>query len=201
MFGNAKPQSIFSNFGDSKPAAVGFSFGGASTPAASSSLFPSAAASMATSRATTPGATTDNESIAATEASGGDPDAEQHEQINLTDSRAGEEDEDVLFECRTRGLVFKENVWALKGTGPLRVLKHKETGATRTLLRADPSANIVLNKGLVGNFNYTSNAKTVKLLISSDDGKGLETWLMQVKTVELATDLAKVLEENKPKTT
>lgn len=208
LFGNAKSQSVFASFGDSKPAAVGFNFGVASTPPISSLLPPSTVASTINSRATTPGGTTDNDSNAPTEASG-DHDAEQHEQLNLTESRAGEEDEEVLFESRAKAMIWTKDVqqdnpkdkWVSKGVGPLRILKHKETGATRTLLRADPMANIVINKGVLGKFNYEPNAKTVKMLASSDDGKGLETWLIQVKTVELAKELAKVLEESKPKMT
>ena len=78
------------------------------------------------------------------------------------------------------------------------MLKHKETGATRILLRGDPVGNIVLNKSLLAKVNYTADKKTVKLLAAADAGSGLETWILQVKTAEMAEALAEVLESNKP---
>jgi len=97
-------------------------------------------------------------------------------------------------------MIFANNGWVNKGTGLLRVLKHKETGAPRTLLRMIPGGQIILNKGLLSNFNYQANAKTVKLLTAGSDAK-LETWLVQVKTKEMAEELAGILEKNKPKST
>lgn len=186
--------NLFGNSNVPKPAAhsanVNFAFGAPSSNA--SSLFPSAAVSATTSRATTPGATTDGESVA-----GGDPDAEKHEQINLTAGGPGEEDEDVLYEVRAKALLWKDSKWDTRGLGPLRVLKHKETLATRILLRADPSGTIVMNKALIPQ-TYEANAKTVKLITAGEEGKSLETWLLQIKTAEAAQGLVKVLEANKP---
>ncbi|KAH7356909.1 hypothetical protein BKA65DRAFT_495732 [Rhexocercosporidium sp. MPI-PUGE-AT-0058] len=207
LFGSkdSKPASNptpFSNlFGNSSNAKgpsstnVGFGFG---APSVSSSLFPSAAGSGNTSRATSPGITTDADSGV-----DGDPDAEVHEQINLTAGGPGEEDEEVLHEVRAKARMFSTlpeedgNQWVTKGLGPLRVLQHKETKAVRLLLRADPLGTIVLNKALLSEVSYEATAKTVKLLANAGDGKGLETWLLQVKTDEAAKELASVLEKNK----
>ncbi|PBP20568.1 RanBP1 domain protein [Diplocarpon rosae] len=183
--------SIFGGSSNAKSPAttsIGFSFG---APSAASSLQPSAAASATTSRATTPGAATDGDSGA-----DGDPDAEHHEQLNLTAGGPGEEDEEVLHEVRAKAQKF-EKAWVTKGLGFLRILKHKDTKATRMLLRADPTGTVVMNKSLVEQFKYESNAKTVKVLTAADDGKGLETWLLQVKTEDSAKKLAQILEENK----
>ncbi|KAH9220900.1 hypothetical protein DL95DRAFT_382844 [Leptodontidium sp. 2 PMI_412] len=207
LFGNKDSKSTssstpFSNlFGNSTNAKgpsstnVGFGFG---APSVSSSLFPSAAVSANTSRATSPGATTDADSGV-----DGDPDAEVHEQINLTSGGPGEEDEEVLHEVRAKARVFNTipgeggSQWITKGVGPLRVLQHKDTKAVRILLRADPVGTIVLNKALLSELKYESAAKTLKILANADDGKGLETWLLQVKTDEAAKELAEVLESNK----
>jgi len=197
--GSPKPFSnLFGNSTTSKSPStsggVGFNFGGQSTT--TSSLFPSAAASTTTSRATSPGGTTDGDSAAE-----GDPDAEQHEQINLTAGGPGEENEDILHEVRAKALqwISKDGVqWQTKGVGPLRVLKHKETNATRILLRADPSGTIVLNKSLLAGVKYEVNEKTIKFLAAGEEGKSLETWLLQVKTAEFAKKLGEVLEANKP---
>ncbi|PBP19865.1 RanBP1 domain protein [Diplocarpon rosae] len=183
--------SLFGGSSNAKSPAttsIGFSFG---APSATSSLQPSAAASATTSRATTPGAATDGDSAA-----DGDPDAEHHEQLNLTAGGPGEEDEEVLHEVRAKAQKF-EKAWVTKGLGFLRILKHKDTKATRMLLRADPTGTVIMNKSLVEQFKYESNAKTVKVLTAADDGKGLETWLLQVKTEDSAKKLAQILEENK----
>jgi len=83
------------------------------------------------------------------------------------------------------------------GVGPLRVLKHKTNGAVRMLLRGEPRGHVALNRLVLPNFEYKSDKKTVKITTSSEDGKGLETWVLQVKTPEAAKDLAEALEANK----
>ncbi|KAI9742280.1 MAG: hypothetical protein M1818_004180 [Claussenomyces sp. TS43310] len=204
LFGNTstpKAPSLFSGLNTNKPASVGFTFGG--TPSAVSSLAPSGAASTTTSRATSPGATTDNDS---TNEVGGDPDAVHHEQVDLTKGGAGEEDEDALHEVRAKALKFfppkaegGKSEWIAQGLGPLKVLKHKETGASRVLLRADPSGKVVLNKAVLDQVKYEATGKTIKLLTADDVGKGLETWLLQVKTEAMAKALAGILESSKSK--
>jgi hypothetical protein len=197
--GTPKPASgLFAHLSENKPSTVGFGFGST----AGSSLLPSTAGSTATSRATSPGGTTDgesnNENI--------DPEAEHHEQIDLTSGGPGEENEEVLHQVRAKALKFEPSKdaggktdWVVKGLGPLRVLKNKETGSSRVLLRADPSGTIVLNKGILGNVTYTATGKTLKLLTAGEGGQGLETWLLQVKTPAGAKELAGVLEANKRK--
>lgn len=194
LFGSTTPKSTPNPnpFGT-----VGFAFGAASSTA--SSLLPSAAASGNTSRATTPGGTTDGESANDTN----DADTEHHEQIDLTKGGAGEENEDILHEVRAKALKYvpkgdgEGSPWETKGLGPLRILKHKETKHTRILLRADPSGKIVLNKSILGNVEYKASGKTLKLLTAGDSGSTLETWILQLKTPELAESLAKALEANK----
>jgi hypothetical protein len=182
--------------GGSTPGGVGYNFGG--QPSTASSLFPSAAVSTTTSRATSPGNTTDGDSAAE------DADAEKHEQLDLTAGGPGEENEEVIHVVRAKATKFipKEgdtaSSWKPMGVGPLRLLKHKETGATRLVLRADPRGQIVLNKALLAKIDYTPDNKTVKFLAASDGGKGLETWILQVKTAEMAEALAEMMDSNKP---
>lgn len=171
---------------------VGFNF---SAPLSGlSSLLPSTAVSESTSRATTPGATTDGDSAAE-----GDPGMEKHDQINLTAGGPGEEDEDVLYEVRARASVFipAKSQFVTQGVGLLRVLKNTETNASRVLLRADPSGKIVLNKAIILQ-TYEAVKKTVSFFAAPDKGEGLEKWILQVKAENMAEELAKVLESNKP---
>ncbi|RDL39185.1 uncharacterized protein BP5553_03525 [Venustampulla echinocandica] len=191
--------NLFGNTNNTKPAptaGVGFNFGASST---SSSLLPSAAVSASTSRATTPGGTTDGDSAAE-----GDPDAEYHEQIDLTAGGPGEENEDVLHEVRAKALKFvtpgdgTKGAWETKGVGPLRVLRNKDTKAVRILLRAEPRGTVALNKALLSKVKYEATQKTVRISAISDNGKSMETWVLQVKTPEIAQGLAEVMESNKP---
>jgi hypothetical protein len=174
------------------PTSAGFTFG---SPGAS--LLPSAAASATTSRATSPGNTTDGASDYE------DPDAEKNEQLDLTSGGPGEENEEAIHEVRAKANEFipgegdAPGSWKPKGVGILRVLKHKEMSATRLVLRGDPSGKVILNKSLLAKVNYTADKKTVKFLAAADGGSGLETWLLQVKTEAMAAELATVLEANK----
>jgi hypothetical protein len=206
LFGNiggeSKPtapaSSIFSNLSTgSTSGSVGFGFG---APSTTSSLFPSAAVSASTSRATTPGATTDGDN-----SGDGEADQEEHVPFNLSTGGPGEEHEVVVHEVRAKALKYmhkeeggKSQGWESKGVGPLRVLKHKDTGVSRILLRMDPTGLVILNKGILSGVKYEPKDKTVKFLTALDKGSGLETWILQVKTPEMAKTLAEVLEANKP---
>lgn len=141
---------------------------------------------------------------------------EKQAQINLTDvAGPGEEDEEVVHEVRAKALRLtpsseeasgseadgkkSKSPWATMGVGPLRLLKHKTTGAARLLLRAEPRGHVALNKGVLPNFNYKpeNGGKYVKITVASDDGKALETWMLQVKTTDTAQALADALEAHK----
>lgn len=140
-----------------------------------------------------------------------DGDEAPQAQITLTDGGPGEEDEAVVYEVRAKALRLvtatgsddekdaKKNPWKTQGVGPFRILRHKASGVVRMLLRAEPRGHVALNKTILPNFTYKPEAggKYVKLATASDDGKGLETWMLQVKTKEAAQALADALEANK----
>lgn len=44
---------------------------------------------------------------------------------------------------------------------------------------------------------YKADAKYVKLTTGGETGEGFETWMIQVKTKELAVELAEALEKHK----
>ena len=160
--------------------------------------------------ATTPARGTPEPSTQADGAKNGndEEEGEKHEQINLAD--AAEEDEEVLHEVRAKVLKFvpadkqedddkpkTKSPWSTQGVGSLRLLKHKETGVVRLLLRAEPRGHVALNRALLPDFDYKADEKYVKLTTSNEKGDGLETWMLQVKTKDLAKTLAENLEKNK----
>lgn len=169
----------------------------------------------ASSLATTPAAGTPEPEAAKKDTANGtadDEDAPQDHQVSLTEGGPGEEDEEVVHEVRAKALRHvpakpdddednkkKSSPWQTEGLGPLRVLKHKTTGAVRILLRTEPAGKIAMNKLVLPNFDYKvdSGAKWIRVTTAKDDGKGLETWMLQVRNNEFATKLAAVLEENK----
>jgi len=138
-----------------------------------------------------------------------DGDDAPQEQISLIEGGPGEEDEAVVHEVRAKALKLvvggdteddkkdNKNPWKTQGVGPLRLMKHKTTGAVRMLLRAEPRGHVALNKRILPDFNYKPENKYVKITTSNDSGDGLETWMIQVKTKELATALSEALETHK----
>ncbi|KAL3953180.1 hypothetical protein ACCO45_013123 [Purpureocillium lilacinum] len=163
--------------------------GGSSTTGTNSPLNLGGGSSLAT----TPAAGTPEPTNQADGANGGDnEEGEKHEQINLTDSV--DDDEEMLHE-RRQGQVQEPLVDP--GVGPLRLLKHKESGVVRLLLRAEPRGHVALNRALLPNMSYKSEEKYVKITTSNEKGDGLETWMIQVKTKDSAKELGEVLEKNK----
>lgn len=131
-----------------------------------------------------------------------------HEQINLVEGGPGEENETAVHDVRAKVMKFepaekdseeaeKKSPWSTKGVGPLRLLKHKTTGAVRVLLRREPTGQVALNRAVLPSVDYKPEEKYVKLMTSDESGSGLETWMVQVKTKDLAKSLAEALEEHK----
>ncbi len=216
---SSTPKPFGSLFGTPAPGAkdtetptVGFQFGAPAPNPAPGFLGAithlgggSATSSAVSSRATSPGLT-DNESNATndTEETNDEP------QATLMDSRAGEENETCLWEGRSKALMYvnKEtaqgtkltpNDWNSMGVGVLRVLQDKTTAKTRVVFRVEPSASVLINSHIIDSVTYEN-------VVSNKSGavrgalfyKGnLARWVFKVKTPEMATELSKILEENK----
>lgn len=121
-----------------------------------------------------------------------------------------ETDEDVLHDVRAKVLKFvpagekseekkskSQSPWSTQGVGALRLLKHKETSVVRLLLRAEPRGHIALNRAVLPDMSYKADKKYVKITTSNEKGDGLETWMIQVKTADLAKELAAAMEKHK----
>ncbi|KAB5554890.1 hypothetical protein GE09DRAFT_964622 [Coniochaeta sp. 2T2.1] len=217
--GSQSQPSAGNMFAPQPPAAGGSIFAGGLAPVGGTSTGTNSpftfggASSLATTPATgtpEPGAEQEDQGTKA------DGDDAPQEQISLTEGGPGEEDEAVVHEVRAKALKFvaggdsdgdsgggknsadKKSPWKTQGVGPLRLMKHKKTGAVRMLLRADPGGHVALNKRILPDFNYKSDgSKYVKITTANDTGTGLETWMLQVKTKELAAALSEALETHK----
>ncbi|KAE8417705.1 hypothetical protein BDV36DRAFT_256199 [Aspergillus pseudocaelatus] len=189
LFG-AAPATKTASSGTGSPS-PGFTFGGPAQPP--SFLAPSTVSSAAASRASTPGVTSDT---GAEESGDGDA-AEALPQVNLAQSRAGEENEDIVVETRARGLKFTKGAWDSQGVGFLRVLKDRTTSRGRIILRADPSGKIVLNASLMKQIDYNVNgSNSVHFLVPQADGPP-EQWAIRVKNKEDAERLGTAMQETK----
>ncbi|KAH8699912.1 hypothetical protein BGZ61DRAFT_493845 [Ilyonectria robusta] len=196
MFGSNQPAAAFGNL---QPPAGGASTTGTNTPFSLGG---------GSSLATTPAGGTPEPSAPTQGAAGGnDEDGEKHEQINLTEGL--EADEEVLHDVRAKVLKFvsaaeksddkpkSKSPWSTQGVGPLRLLKHKETNAVRLLMRAEPRGNVAMNRTVLPDMSYKADEKYVRMTTSNEKGDGLETWMIQVKTKDLAKELAEALEKHK----
>ncbi|KAI9806422.1 MAG: hypothetical protein M1833_003609 [Piccolia ochrophora] len=122
---------------------------------------------------------------------------EKEETADLSTQRVGEENEDTVFEARAKAFTMVDGKEKVQGVGQLRVLKHRETGVVRVLMRQDMSGRLALNAGLLDKVKYeVANKKHVVFPVLSEGGK-LEKWWIRVKLEEEATRLAEVLEEEK----
>lgn len=68
-------------------------------------------------------------------------------QLAEVETKTGEEDEDVLFKIRAKLFRFSKELgeWKERGTGDVRILKHKENQKIRLLMRREKTLKICLN--------------------------------------------------------
>ncbi|KAK7679845.1 hypothetical protein QCA50_017172 [Cerrena zonata] len=100
----------------------------------------------------------------------------------------GEENEEVLFEKKTKLMLFDasntENPYTSKGLGDLKVLKNKETNKSRILVRAEGGLRVLLNTLINKDMIYDTigNGSLVRVPTINPDDKSIETFVMKVKT-------------------
>lgn len=190
---------------------LGFTFGQTSS-APAPSLLGVAPHLASTSRASSPGIPTDTESIA-TNLSEDRQDDPQTQLLTSGAKLSGEEDEDALYESRAAGMRYLDHKdpdtkavskkWIKYGSGVVKILKHKETGRTRILFRAEPGANVLLNVSANANIRYTaekigSNGALKFMVIEDIKGeKKITPWMLRVKTPALSEQMAQIMEREK----
>ena len=65
-------------------------------------------------------------------------------QLEEVTTATGEEEEEITFEAKAKSYRF-DGEWKEKGTGPLKLLKHKQSAKTRLLQRRDKTLKICAN--------------------------------------------------------
>jgi Ran-binding protein 1 len=66
----------------------------------------------------------------------------------------GEEDEEVILKAKTKLLQFEAGIWANKGLGNTKLMKHKETSKTRLVFRTE-AGTVSLNMPIIPNMEVT----------------------------------------------
>lgn len=207
MFGakpsdSPKPAASTSIFDTAKSSSdVGFKFGSPGATGSSGLAPPSGSsvfASAATSRATTPGATTtDAEGSAAESEPSDNPNDVQKDLTSLTSEEISANN--LTYEARCKAMKFVKGStppWQSEGVGPIRILTAKDTGKPRVLMRADPSGKVKLNFNVVLNKDlYThKGGKMAQVTVPGEDKK-METYMCTFKDETKAKEFVQAMQD------
>ncbi|KAK0640079.1 Nucleoporin NUP152 [Lasiodiplodia hormozganensis] len=162
----------------------------AATPSGASSVF----ASGFGSRATTPGVSTgasENETSAAENDEDEEAQTVDKEQVSLRTALTDEDRTtyDVLFDTDMQSVTLMHLVdrsedeikedpkkgakkWESQGKGPVRVLKHKQSGGVSILFKAEPMGRVLINTRVQPSFHYKrAKAKFATFPLPDEKGK------------------------------
>lgn len=200
---SVNPSSVFNLGKPSEPAKGNpFSFGGPSslTPAATTPFNFNAPTSAAASTSTT-----------STAVAGDDMDTKEIQEDNVkgnfavvkltekVEFKSGEEEEDLIISKRSKITKFntESKSYDNVGLGEMKVLKNKETGKSRILVRSEGSGNVVLNVLILKKMKYEIMGKKNNMIrVPSVNSSGeLETYLLMVKTANDAAEVLAKLQE------
>ncbi|KAK6197397.1 uncharacterized protein RJT21DRAFT_89638 [Scheffersomyces amazonensis] len=118
------------------------------------------------------------------------------------ESSTGEESEDTLYSQRAKLMIFnsenKENPYTNKGVGEFKILKNKDSGKSRILMRADGGLRVLFNAAISSKIVYSSLGDGSMIKIPNINGEGkLETYVVKVKKADDGKELLKCLNEAK----
>ena len=65
--------------------------------------------------------------------------------LPVVEIKTGEEDEECIFKMRARLYRWRDGEWKERGTGEVRLLRHKENKKIRFILRQDKTLKAVAN--------------------------------------------------------
>jgi hypothetical protein len=118
--------------------------------------------------------------------------------------KTGEEDEDVLYEHRAKLYRFAESEWKERGTGDVKILKHRETGVVRIVMRRERVLKICLNHRILVTMNLQpmpSAQGKAWMWYATDFADGPEPtnekFSLKFKTEEIADSFKKAFDDAK----
>jgi Ran-binding protein 1 len=123
-------------------------------------------------------------------------------QLEEVETSTGEEDEDCLFECKTKLYRFDgdSGEWKERGIGQARLLQHKENKKVRMLMRQEKTLKIRANHLVMPGTSLQPHAGSDKAWVWSavDFSEGeqkVELFCLRFGSVEKAQDFSKKFEE------
>ncbi|KAJ1528544.1 hypothetical protein ONE63_006950 [Megalurothrips usitatus] len=119
---------------------------------------------------------------------------------SLVEVRTGEEGEDVLFEERAKLLRFDSKEWKERGIGKMKVLKNKDTGKVRLLMRREQVLKVCCNHFITSDISFQKLSTSDRALTWSaqDYAEGevrLEVFALKFKTPDLMLAFKDVVED------
>eukprot|EP00096_Caligus_rogercresseyi_P009702 TRINITY_DN3341_c0_g1_i2.p1 TRINITY_DN3341_c0_g1~~TRINITY_DN3341_c0_g1_i2.p1 ORF type:complete len:1855 (+),score=585.20 TRINITY_DN3341_c0_g1_i2:261-5825(+) len=114
----------------------------------------------------------------------------------------GEEEEEILFESRSKLFRLVEKEWKERGLGQIKILKHKTSGKVRLLMRREQTHKICANHFLNAEMMIERmKAKETAAIWAandfSDEEVKLEKFCARFKTPELASEFIDVFNKHK----
>ncbi|RVE50991.1 hypothetical protein evm_004400 [Chilo suppressalis] len=109
----------------------------------------------------------------------------------------GEENETVLYCHRAKLFRFVSSEWKERGIGVVKILKHKDTGKLRVLMRREQVLKICLNHELTAEITYTPKDDKTWLFAANDFSDGelsLQHFCLRFKNKETATEFKEAVD-------
>ncbi|XP_026764469.2 E3 SUMO-protein ligase RanBP2 [Galleria mellonella] len=110
----------------------------------------------------------------------------------------GEENEIELYGHRAKLFRFMSGEWKERGIGIVKILKHKDTGKVRVVMRREQVLKICLNHVLSPDITYTPKDDKTWLFAANDFSEGelsLQQFCLRFKTNEIALEFKEAIDK------
>lgn len=89
--------------------------------------------------------------------------------LEKVDVKTNEENEEVLFKIRAKLFKFHPDTkeWKERGVGDVKILKHKDSGKARLLMRRDKTLKVCANHTIAPSYTLTPNVGSEKSWVYS----------------------------------
>ncbi|XP_012218383.1 E3 SUMO-protein ligase RanBP2 [Linepithema humile] len=114
--------------------------------------------------------------------------------------KTGEENEEVIYSHRAKLFRFDTEVkeWKERGLGDIKLLRHKETGKLRLIMRRDHVLKLCLNHMLTTDLEFTPKDEKTWLWTTADYSDGEIEYMQfacRFKTAEIATNFKQTIDD------
>ncbi|CAK1548449.1 unnamed protein product [Leptosia nina] len=110
----------------------------------------------------------------------------------------GEENEEELYGHRAKLFIFNNSEWKERGLGVIKILKHKESGRLRVLMRREQVHKICLNHNLSQDVLYKPKDEKTWYFAANDYSEGelqLQQFCIRFQNKDIATQFKNVIDK------